>query len=163
LGVMIVSPRAIKKAQALTQKGISIGSYHSFSKLLQYAKKQQTHETPPLLTMYLLEKVINDMLKKGIAQIRKETEQKAILLYNFLDASDTLSAFVKEKQFRSRTVIVVDRQKVKEDLKKILSEKGFIEGGGYGPNTATKIRIANYPAISVGDVRRLIRELKLFE
>jgi len=162
LGIMIVSPRAIKKSEALVRKGISIGSYHSFSKLLQYAKKQQTHETPPLLAMYLLGKVVNDMLKKGIAQIRKETEQKADMLYEFFDTSDTFSASVQEKQFRSPTTIVVDTKKIKGDIKKKLAKKGLIVGSGYGPNKETQIRIANYPATKVQDVRRLIKHLQIY-
>jgi phosphoserine aminotransferase len=162
LGVMIVSPRAIKKAQALEQKKINIGSYHSFPKLLHYAQKQQTHETPPLLAMYLLGKVIKDMQKKGIVRIRKETDQKAKLLYDFLDQENILTAFVKEKNWRSQTVIVADIQKAKKDVKKLLAKKGFIVGNGYGKNKNTQIRIANFPAHSVQEVKRLIKELRFF-
>jgi phosphoserine aminotransferase len=161
LGVIVVSPRAIEKAKLLEQKEVNIGSYHSFPKLLHYAQKQQTHETPPLLAMYLLGKVINDMQKKGIDKIRMETEQKAKLLYDFLAGSEKLSLFIKEKKWRSQTVIVADIQKVKKDVKKILAKKGFIVGSGYGENKHTQIRIANFPAHSVKDVKRLIKELKI--
>lgn len=160
LGVMVVSPRAIKKAEILLQKKINIGSYHSFPTLLHYAQKQQTHETPPLLAMYLLGNVVKDMQKKGIEHIRRETEEKAALLYDFFDHHDTLSAFVKEKRWRSQTVIVVDIQKAKKDVKKLLAEKGFIVGSGYGENKKTQIRIANFPAHSLADVHKLIEELK---
>lgn len=160
LGIMIVSPRAIKKAESLLQKKVNIGSYHSFPKLLHYEQKQQTHETPPLLAIYLLAKVIEDMQKKGIDRIRLETKQKADLVYKFLDLQKKLTAFVKEKNWRSQTVIVVDIQKVKKDVKKMLAEKGFIVGSGYGENKHTQIRIANFPAHSVQEVRNLIKELK---
>ena len=159
---MIISPRAIKKANALLGEKINIGSYHSFPKLLHYAQKQQTHETPPLLEMYLLGKVVNDMQKKGIKKIRLETEQKAKLLYDFLDQQDKVSAFITEKRWRSQTVIVADIQKIKKDVKKNLAEKGIIVGSGYGENKTTQIRIANFPAHSVRDVKRLIREVKTF-
>ena len=158
LGVMIVSPRAIKKAETLSKKQ-SIGSYHSFPKLLHYAQKQQTHETPPVLHMYLLGKVIKDMQKKNIAAIRHETEQKAQLLYDFLDQHDKLFAYVQEKQWRSKTVIVVSVEKIEKDIKKLLAKKGFIIGSGYGENKKTHIRIANFPAHKVQDVKRLIKEL----
>jgi phosphoserine aminotransferase len=160
LGIMVVSPRAIKKSEDL-QKKITIGSYHSFFKMLHYAQKQQTHETPPVLEMYLIEKVVKDMLRKGIDTIRRETDQKASLLYEFLDQSDTLPVFVKEKQWRSKTVIVADIQKAKRDVKKFLAEKGFIVGGGYGENKNTQIRIANFPAHSLRDVERLIKQLQM--
>jgi phosphoserine aminotransferase len=160
LGIMIVSPRAIEKAKTLEANKINIGSYHSFPKLLHYAQKQQTHETPPLLAMYLLEKVVKDMQKKGIDTIRNETDQKAKLLYDFLDGSKTFAPFVTEKKWRSQTVVVADIQKVKKDVKKDLAKKGFIVGSGYGQNKTTQIRIANFPTHSVADVKRLIREIK---
>ena len=162
LGIMIVSPRAIKKSQELLQKGINIGSYHSFPSLLKYAEKYQTPETPPVLEMYVLGKVIEDMLAVGIDTIRKETEQKATLLYDFLDNSSIFSAFVKEKQFRSQTVAVADIQKTKKDIKKLLSQKGMIIGSGYGEFKEKHLRIANYTALSINDVKKLLKELKIF-
>jgi len=162
LGIMIVSPRAIKKAELLVKKGMSIGSYHSFVQLVQFAQKLQTPETPPVMEMYVLSKVIQDMRKIGIAAIRSQTEQKAKLLYDFLDESNIFSAFVKEKEFRSITVIVADIQKTKKDVRKILAKKGLLVGSGYGDNKDKQIRIANFPAHSVRDVKRLIRELKTF-
>lgn len=160
LGVMIVSPRAIKKAETLAQKKVNIGSYHSFTTLMHYAKKQQTHETPPVLHMYLLGKVIKDMRKIGIAAIRRETEQKAQLLYDFIDQHDKLFAYVQKKHWRSQTVIVVSVEKIEKDIKKLLAKKGFIIGSGYGANKKTHVRIANFPAHKVQDVKRLIKELK---
>jgi len=160
LGLMIVSPRATKKAEMLEDKKIDIGSYHSFPKLLQYEQKQQTHETPPVLHMYLLGKVVTDMQKKGIENIREEIEKKASLLYDFLDQQDRITPFVKEMASRSQTVIVVDIEKTDKDVKKLLAKKGFIVGSGYGKNKTTQIRIANFPAHAVQDFKNLIRELK---
>ncbi len=160
LGIMIVSPRAIKKAESLIEKNMSIGSYHSFPKLVHYANKNQTHETPPLLHMYLMGKVLKDMQKKGIEKIRNETDQKAKLFYDFFDKHPTLITSVKEKKWRSSTVIVVDIQKSQLDVKKLLAAKGFIIGNGYGVNKKTHIRIANFPAHAVADVKRLLREIK---
>ena len=160
LGIMIVSPRAMKKAKSLEKKRISIGSYHNFATLLQFAQKQQTPETPPVLEMYVLGKVIEDMIKVGINNLRNETERKAEMLYEFLDSCNSLSAFVKEQQFRSMTTIVVDIHKGKKDVKKLLAERGCIVLGGYGPNKDTQIRIANYPAHSVQDIKYLIKQLR---
>ena len=69
---------------------------------------------------------------------------------------------MKDKQFRSQTIILADIQRAKGDVKKFLAEKGLIVGSGYGENKENHIRIANFPAHSVQDVRRLIRQLKVF-
>jgi phosphoserine aminotransferase len=159
LGIMIVSPRAIKKSEELLRKGVSTGSYHNFSTLLKSAEKWQTPETPSVLEMFVLESVIRDMQKIGIKNIRKETEKKASLLYDFLDKSEKLSAFVKPA-FRSPTVIVVDISKANKNIKNLLAAKGMIVGSGYGVLKEKQIRIANYPTHALEDVRRLIKELK---
>ncbi|HSX08791.1 MAG TPA: aminotransferase class V-fold PLP-dependent enzyme [Candidatus Saccharimonadales bacterium] len=160
LGVMIVSPRAIEKSEKLLEKGISVGSYRGFSSLLAFANKNQTLETPPVLEMYVLGKVIKDMQRKGIEVIRKETDEKAEMLYDFFDHSDVFSAVIRDKKFRSRTVILADIQKVKGNLEKILLQKGFIVGSGYGIHKNTQIRIANFPTHSISDMKRLIKALK---
>lgn len=161
MGVMIVSKRAVKKSKELVKKGISIGSYHGFPTLMSSAKKNETPETPPVLHMYVLKKVIKDMTKIGIEKIQKETDLKAKLLYEFLDSNKKFSAFVTNPKFRSKTIIVVDIQKAKGDIRKILADKGLLIGSGYGKNKNTQIRIANFPAHSVQDVKRLIKELSL--
>jgi len=159
MGVMIVSPRAIKKAEAIMQKGISIGSYHNFPTLVDFAKKNLTPETPPVLELYVFSKVIKEMIAVGIGNMHQQTERKAKILYDFLDSSDTLSAFVQDPRFRSQTIIVADIQKVKGDIKKKLAEKGIIVGSGYGVNKETQIRIANFPTHSIVDIKRLIKAL----
>ncbi len=157
LGVIILSPQAIEKAHSLQKKRISIGSYHTFPTLITWAQKNQTPETPNVLGIYLLNEVVNDFLKKGIGNIRKETEQKAETIYAFLDTHITYTSFV-EKLFRSSTVIVAE---VGDSLvvQNKLRQKGFIVGGGYGSFKERQIRIANFPAITMGDIENLLQEL----
>jgi phosphoserine aminotransferase len=160
LGILIVSPRAIKISEQLLSKGKIPGSYHGFSSLLQYEQKYQTPETPPVLEMYVLGRIVQDMQLAGLKNINKAIDRKAKLLYEFLDTSHTLRAFVEESTFRSPTTIVINIEKTKKDVKKMLSEKGFIVSGGYGQNKDIQIRIANYPAHSEKDVRGLIKLLE---
>lgn len=162
LGVIIVSPRAIKKAKKILQKKKSIGSYHAFPTMFEFANKNLTYETPPVLEMYIFGKVIADMLTIGIDNIRLETEKKASVLYDFLDTNKSFSPYVLVPQFRSQTIIVVDITKTKTDIKKVLSEKGIIVGSGYGKQKDTHIRIANFPTHSIESIQRLIKQLKAF-
>lgn len=156
LGIMIISPKAIDKAEKLEKKGINIGTYHSFPTLKKWADKNQTPETPSVLHIYLLSQVLTDMLKIGIQTIRKQTDQKAKLLYSFLDHHPRWSAFVKDKKFRSPTVIVADLGNEQKSIKEALAKKGLIVGNGYGQHKHTHLRIANFPSHSVKDVKKLI-------
>src|SRR3989338_1295380 len=60
LGVVIANEHAMEKAKMLAQKGVSTGSFHSFTEMAAYEEKSQTPETPNVLSMYLLGKVCED-------------------------------------------------------------------------------------------------------
>ncbi|MGH7245877.1 MAG: aminotransferase class V-fold PLP-dependent enzyme [Candidatus Levyibacteriota bacterium] len=162
LGVMIVGPNALEKSKKL-QKKKSVGSYHAFSMLFEFAKKYQTPETPPVLHIYLLNNVLGDFLKVGRNVLNKHAEEKAKLLYDYFDNQATWSAFVKEKAFRSPTVIVAEIGKKQKELKAFLAEKNCIVGSGYGPYKDTQIRIANFPAMAKKDIEKLIAALKAYD
>ncbi|MBI4080824.1 MAG: alanine--glyoxylate aminotransferase family protein [Candidatus Levybacteria bacterium] len=155
LGVIIVSPQAFEKTKLLSEKGLNIGSYHNFLSLEQSSLKEQTPETPNVLDMYLLQKVVEDMLVVGIEKIRKETEEKASILYDFFEKTKN-KPFVKDTRFRSQTVILVQTLDGSKVVIEKLKEKGFIVGSGYGELKDTQIRIANFPAITKKDVESLL-------
>lgn len=157
LGVIIASPKALQKAEKLSKKGISIGSYHSLKNLSEKAKDFQTPETPNVLNIYLLNKVTLDMLKKGVKKIRQETLEKAKTLYSFFENHKEYEPFIKNLQFRSPTSLVFDVKDHSDKLRKSLAKKGFIVGAGYGDNKLNHIRIANFPSHSLKDVRQMLK------
>lgn len=157
LGCIILSPRAIEKAKFLQTNGINIGSYHSFPTLVEWAKKNQTLETPNVFGIFLLGKVISDMQKFGIKIIRKETAEKARLIYSFLEQHQKYKPFVA-KEYRSITVIVAETGDAKNVLAR-LKTKGIIVGGGYGSYKENQIRIANFPAVNKKNIERLLSYL----
>ncbi|HRN96302.1 MAG TPA: aminotransferase class V-fold PLP-dependent enzyme [Candidatus Levybacteria bacterium] len=160
LGVLIVSPRALKKSHELVANGISTGSYHSFASLSEYEAKSQTPDTPNVLGIYLLSHVLGDFLQIGIDTIRSETEQKAQMLYQFFQSSNSFAPLIKDADHQSQTTIVAEVAGGSEDLLKSLKEKGFIVGSGYGKHKHDHIRIANFPAHSINNVEGLIDLLK---
>ena len=163
LGVWIVNEKCIERAQSLAAKNISTGSYHNIETLLAHAMKHQTPETPNVLAIYLLGKVIGDFLRRGIDVIRRETEYKAAILYQALEQHDLLKPFVSDKQFRSRTVIVADCGEHTTNLATFLSSKGLDAGSGYGPAKKTQLRFANFPAHSKEQFELLADSIAAFE
>lgn len=159
LGALVVSPKALEKANYLKNKNVNIGSYHNFSNLLKYRKKNQTPETPNVLFIYLLGKIIDNLLKIGLKTIRKETEEKAKLFYDYLGHGPYLKPAVKDKNIRSKTVIVAEVYGGSKLLIKKLADMGFIIGGGYGVNKEKQIRIANFPAHSLAMFKKLKNNL----
>lgn len=148
LGVWIVNDKCLAKADSLLTKGISIGTYHNLPTLYANAKKNQTPETPNVLSIYLLAKVVEDFLTRSVHTIRKETEYKAAVLYNTLNQIGYAKPFVNDPSIQSQSVIVTDCGTHVEKISKALIEKGLIPGEGYGEFKKTHLRFANFPTHS---------------
>ncbi|HRG80325.1 MAG TPA: aminotransferase class V-fold PLP-dependent enzyme [Cyclobacteriaceae bacterium] len=156
LGVWVVNNRCIAKAELLLSKGVSIGTYHNLPTLLANAKKNQTPETPNVLGIYLLGKVVQDFLRRGIHSIRKETEYKAAILYQALSTHKLAKAFVQEPQFRSQTVLVANTGENTERISRHLHSHQFYPGDGYGDQKKSQLRFANFPTHSKETFERLV-------
>jgi len=158
LGVWIVNEKCLKKAESIRQQ-YSIGAHNDLPTLWKNSLNNETPATPNVMLIYLLGKIAEDFNRIGIQNIRKETEQKAQLIYKFIDKNDGFSLFVKEKAHRSQTVIVTNTTLPSADIIKVVKEKGMVVGSGYGQFKASQLRIANFPATSVSQVEELITAL----
>ncbi|MFN0202802.1 MAG: aminotransferase class V-fold PLP-dependent enzyme, partial [Bacteroidia bacterium] len=97
LGVLIAHPKILAKAEALEKSGTSIGSYHRFTDVWKKAAVFQTPETPNILNIFLLSKVTQDMLQKGVDIIRKETLEKVALLAEVVAETEHFNWLVKDE------------------------------------------------------------------
>lgn len=160
LGVWLVNQRCLEKAETLLSRGHSIGTYHSLKTLHAFACKNQTPETPNVLAIYLLARVTHDMLRRGIINIRRETDYKAALLYQLLSSHSLMKPFVKEKTFQSKTVIVADCGDNVAKVLRSLDRKGIVPGEGYGKFKASHLRFANFPTHSKEQFELLVDTLE---
>jgi len=156
LGIMFCSPRCIQKSQQILDSGMSVGSYHAFPLVVKKAKIYQTLETPNVLGMFLLNKVLKDMDKKGIKNVIQETEQKAQKIYSFFEKLDGFKPYVKNPQNRSKTVAVIEYNEPKKLIEEV-KKHNLILGGGYGEHKDKQFRIANFPAISEKIIDKLLK------
>ena len=160
LGIWMVNERCIAKAETLLSKGLSIGSYHSLPSLISMTKKNQTPETPNVLGIYLLAKIVQDMLRRGIQIIRKETEYKAAILYQVLNTHPVIKPFVTDERWRSKTVVVAESGDQTEKVTRMLRQKGMQPGDGYGEAKTHQLRFANFPAHSKEQYELLVDTLQ---
>ena len=162
LGVWIVGPRAVSKAEQKLAAGCSIGAYQALPNLIKNAQKNQTTYTANVLGIYLLAKVSADMLEKGIDVIRKETDYKAALLQHTVEQHPAMEHFVADRQIRSKTVVVANTVHPSEEIIEKLNQKGFILGNGYGKYKGKQIRIASFPTHSKEQIERLADMINSF-
>lgn len=155
MGVMICSPRAIKKARELQEND----HYNSLNFILKNIERFQTPYTPNVLYIYLLMRLMED--SPSIAAVEAKLKQRVREYEDTIVASDRFSLLINNELVRSTSVIVVEGN---EDailaLKKKAEQAGLTLGNGYGPLKATTFRIANFPALKEEEVRLLQEFLK---
>jgi phosphoserine aminotransferase len=155
LGAWIVNQACIEKAKQLDEKGLPTGSYHRLTELRKLGAKNQTPETPNTFGIYLLAKVAKDMLMRGPKNIQNETIYKSTLLYQAISKHPHFSAFIKDANHQSKTVIVAECEKGITSVLDKFKEKGWILGEGYGEFKKQHIRIANFPMHSKEQIEQL--------
>lgn len=155
LGVLVLSPKAVAKVLAKGEKG----RYNSLSFMLENADNYQTHYTPNVLGIYLLNRVLGNL--PPIHEIQEKTEGRMRRLEETVEASASLDFLVKNPETRSRTVLGVSgEENFIQQIKKAADAKGMILGGGYGPLKPTSFRVANFPAITDAEFDTLLEFLK---
>lgn len=170
LSILILSPKAIAKAEKLSNlKGYSIGSYHNILRLSKKSRNNQTNETPNVLGIYLLDCVIKDYLKSGLQKLRKRLDEQSGMMYSFFSKPEYYSAFVKMEKYQSKTDPVFEILKGSTPLIKFAGEKGLVLGAGYKGSSPggidfkeKHIRVANFPAITEADIKKLFKVVKDF-
>lgn len=163
LGVWIFNDRCLAKAERLQSEGKFHDTYNSILNIKKFADKYQTSCTPNVLNIYLLGKVINDMLIKGVKQIRQESAYKMALIYSLFNKHPKLTPFVQNTRFRSQTVGVAEVTDGSENLIKTLDDLGMQLGNGYGPFKNKHIRIANFPTHSKEQMEMLVDKISSME
>lgn len=160
LGVLIVNDRCLAKAEDILAAGASTGSYHSFQSLAANADKDQTAITPNVMNIYLLGKVCEYLNDIGIETIRKDTEEKAALLYAALENSPALKPFVKDPKDRSMTTIVIQVPEGEAAaIRERLAAQGIIVSTGYKEYKDKQIRIGNFPMHTKENIQNIITHL----
>jgi phosphoserine aminotransferase len=115
-----------------------------------------------VLSIFLLSKVVEDFLRRGINTIRKETEYKAAILYQELHRHDLVKAFVKDAEEQSKTVIVAECGAHTEKVSSLLQKHGMHPGDGYGSLKKSQLRFANFPTHSKEQYELLVDTLGKF-
>lgn len=157
LGILIVSPKAIEKCES---KGES-GRYNSLSFILENAMGYQTHYTPNVLGIYLLNRVLKDLPE--IQHIDANLRERMQKLENAVAQSKSLRMLVDNAETRSTTVLAVaGPEDLISKVKKEAEKEGMQLGSGYGPLKPTSFRIANFPAITNAEMDKLMSFLSRY-
>lgn len=151
LGVLILSPKAIEKTLRKGERG----RYNSLNFMLENAEGYQTHYTPNVFGIYLLNRVLQDL--EEIQHVDTRLRSRMLKLETAVAQSSKFSLLVANEATRSTTVLAVSGKEAEiASVKKAAEKQGMQLGSGYGPLKPTSFRIANFPAITDDEFDRLI-------
>jgi phosphoserine aminotransferase len=128
-----------------------------------HADEKSLYNTPPCYCIYIA-KLVFDLLKKqgGVAAMQKVNEQKAAILYEFLDNSKMFKGTVVPED---RSLMNIPFTSPNEDLDKAFVKEsaaaGFVNLKGH--RSVGGMRASIYNAMPVDGVKKLIDFMKKFE
>ncbi|MBT0812813.1 aminotransferase class V-fold PLP-dependent enzyme [Litoribacter ruber] len=157
LGVLILSPKAVQKAEQIGE----IGRYNSLNFMLENARQYQTHYTPNVLAIYLLQRSLQD--REEIQFIDRKLRGRMQELENIVASKDKFRYLNKFPEQRSRTVLGISgTESMISEIKAAAEKQGLVMGSGYGSLKNISFRIANFPAIDDEQFEKLKGFLKEF-
>jgi phosphoserine aminotransferase len=158
LGVMICSPQAIAKVEAIGERK----HYNSLTFMNDMMLKLQTPFTPNVMNIYLLMRVLEKT--KNIEETHEKIEKRYDQWIEFFRYSITLRHLVENEDAHSLTVIpITASQDAISSIKSKAKKKGILLGEGYGELKPTTFRIANFPAIKKTEIKALKEFLTKYE
>lgn len=158
LGLLILSPAAIREAKKLNENG----HYNSLLFMLEKIADAQTPYTPNVLGIYLLMRSMQD--RPGIEATADMLQKRYESWLQFLEGYPELKLLIKNPEARSKTVLTIESTPERiEAIKKAAKAEGLYIGNGYGPWKKTSFRIANFPALTEDDINQLKAFLKNYK
>ncbi len=150
MGILVVSPDALKRATEINEQK----HYNSLTFMQANAIKFQTHYTPNVLGIYLLNQTLRK--SKNIHKIHKRLEKRAGKLTSLIHSKSGWELMIDNDKVRSTTVFTIrGESKAIKSLKQQAQKAGLILGNGYGPYADDTFRIANFPATDRSDWKKL--------
>jgi phosphoserine aminotransferase len=158
MALMVVSPGAIAKAKEINENK----HYNSFNFILKNALNNQTHYTPNIANIFLLNRLMKNV--ENISAVHHNLKARKEQFYHELLKLEKLSPLILSNKLQSDTVFCLTGARDNIDLvKKVAENESVILGNGYGDLKDNTIRIANFPAIPNDDYTVLINFLLSFD
>jgi phosphoserine aminotransferase len=163
LGVWIVNDACLAKNKAMQNENAQMGAHHTLEAFQKNYEKWETPSTPNIIAIYIIGQIAKAFNEQGIENIRTEISAKAKLVYEFASTSKNFTILVKDENFQSESVIVLQCKNGSEQIIKDLKAQGLHVTSGYGKFKNDEIRIANFPSTTKQDMLQLIESLEVLD
>jgi phosphoserine aminotransferase len=155
----LVSPAAIERIERLAAgTGRWVPALLDLALALTNSRADQTYNTPPLASLWLMADQVEWMLHHGgLEWAAGRCDESARILYGWAERHELATPFVTDPGARSHTVATIDFAGSVDAarLAAALRANGIVDTEPYRKLGRNQLRIALFPAIDPDDVRRL--------
>jgi phosphoserine aminotransferase len=158
LWLAAISPVAAERIEQIAASDRWIPEFLNLKTALDNSRKDQTYNTPALATIFLtLQQVewINE--NGGLEFAAGRCDQSARTIYDWAEASEVATPFVKDPDIRSHTVATIDFDERFDAniIAGVLRANGVVDTESYRKLGRNQLRIALFPGIEPSDVEAL--------
>lgn len=158
LWLAALSPAAIERAERLASSGRWIPEFLSLPLAIENSRKDQTLNTPAVVTLALMANQIEWMLENGgLEWTTARTAQSASILYSWAEANPLTTPFVTDPASRSNVVGTIDFDASVDAaaIANVLRANGIVDVEPYRKLGRNQLRVAMFPAIDPTDIEAL--------
>ncbi len=152
------SPAALERVDEIAATGRWVPDFFSLPIAVDNSRKDQTYNTPALVTLALLVDQVEWMLAHGgLEWAASRTADSASRLYGWAEKSAVATPFVQDAALRSHVVGTIDFDDSVDaaQLAKTLRANGIVDVEPYRKLGRNQLRIGMYPAVDPDDVEAL--------
>lgn len=158
LWLAFASPAALERAARLKADGRYLPEVLDFTVAADNSRKNQTLNTPALATLLLLEDQLSWMLELGgMDAVAERCRLSTQTLYDWAEARDFASPFVRDPEHRSPVVATIDLDESvpAAEVISILRRNGIRDIDPYRALNRNQIRVGCYASVEPEDVAAL--------
>ena len=158
--VALCSPAAIERIERVGASGRWVPPSLSLPIALENSRLDQTYNTPPLGSIFLLANTVRWMLDQGgLEWTTTRCDRSAEIVYGWAEASAFATPYVAKPSERSHTIACIDFVDTVDAaaVAAALRANGIIDTEPYRKLGRNQLRIALFPAIEPDDLATLTR------
>ncbi|GGC89574.1 phosphoserine aminotransferase [Tersicoccus solisilvae] len=156
----LFSPAALERAERIAASDRWIPDFFSLPTAIDNSRKNQTYNTPALMTLVSMDAQVQWMLGQGgLAWAAERTADSASRLYRWAEASDVAQPYVQRPEDRSTVIVTIDIDESVDAARiaAVLRANGVVDVEPYRKLGRNQLRVATFVAIDPEDVSALIR------
>jgi phosphoserine aminotransferase len=152
------SPAAVERIERIAASDRWIPASIDLKVALDNSRKDQTNNTPALVTIFLAQHMVEWINQNGGLEFAAgRCDRSADTIYGWAEQSQFATPFVTDPVLRSRTVATIDLADGVDanTVSAVLRRNGIVDTESYRKLGRNQLRIALYPAIDPDDIAAL--------